>query len=428
MRFLIAFLILSAVILFHELGHFLAARANGIKVLEFAFGMGPKLFSFQRGDTVYAWKLLPFGGSCMMLGEDEAEDAPGSFNNASVRQRFAVIAAGPLFNFLLALLVSFLVIGIGGHDPARVEEVPKDGPAYAAGLREGDIITRYEGNGIANGRELYADLTLDEVPVDLVHLTFLRDGKKESITYAPETVTRYLLGFYYDPDGKEIAVTQLTKGGAMAAAGLSVGDIITSLNGTPITDVPSMDAYFDANPLDGSPVLVGYTRNGRAKEAEIVPLVETHASLGFGFNTFSEKVGFGKSVKAAFGEVSYFLHVTLKSLRSLLTGRVSLNEISGPVGVVSAIGSVYEEATVGGFRTVLLTMLNMLILLTANLGVMNLLPFPALDGGRLVFLVIEGIRGKPVNREIEGRVHLVGIMILLGFMFFITAHDILKLF
>ena len=107
---------------------------------------------------------------------------------------------------------------------------------------------------------------------------------------------------------------------------------------------------------------------------------------------------------------------------------MSLNEISGPVGVVSAIGSVYEEAAVGGFKTVLLTMLNMLILLTANLGVMNLLPFPALDGGRLVFLVIEGIRGKPVNREIEGRVHLVGIVILLGFMFFITAHDILKLF
>ena len=428
MRFVIAFLILGAVILFHEWGHFLLARASGIVVLEFAFGMGPKLFSFKRGDTTYAWKLLPFGGSCMMLGEDEDQELPGSFNGAAVWKRILTVAAGPLFNFLLAFLVSIIVIGAGGYDPARVEEVPADSPAYAAGLREGDLIVRYEGNGIANAREMYADIMIDDVPTDEITLTYQRDGKREEITYVPVTETRYLLGFFYDPEAKALEITGLTPKGALEAAGLTAGDTITALDGTAIADAEALDAYLDLHPLDGTAIEVTYLHNGRERTASVSPKVETRAGLGFAYNLAREKQSFFGTLRAAGGEIRYWIHVTVKSLLSLLTGRFSINEMSGPVGLVSTIGNVYQEAAADGTATLVLTMLNMLILLSANLGVMNLLPIPALDGGRLVFLIIEAIRGKPVNREMEGRIHFIGIVLLLGFMAYITVHDILKLF
>ena len=123
MRFVIALLVLSCVIIFHELGHFLAAKASHVKVNEFAFGMGPKILSFKKGDTVYAWRLFPIGGMCAMQGEDDEDDSEGSFQKAKVWQKILIVAAGPLFNFLLALIIAFIVIIAIGADPARVTEV-----------------------------------------------------------------------------------------------------------------------------------------------------------------------------------------------------------------------------------------------------------------------------------------------------------------
>ena len=202
MQIVIAILILSAVIIFHELGHFLLAKANHIVVTEFAVGLGPKLISFTRGDTTYALKLLPFGGSCSMLGEDEdEEEKEGSFNKASVWRRISVIAAGPVFNFILAFLVAVIVISVVGADPARVVSVEAGSPAAEAGLQEGDVITRYEGNGIANGRELYTDIDMDGVPLDTVTLTYERNGKSHTVSYTPDTTTQWMLGYYYQADG-----------------------------------------------------------------------------------------------------------------------------------------------------------------------------------------------------------------------------------
>ena len=131
-----------------------------------------------------------------MLGEDEDESQEGSFNNASVWRRMSVIAAGPVFNFILAFLVAVVVISVVGADPARVTEVTEQSPAAEAGLQPGDIITRYEGNGIANGRELYTDIDMDGVPLDTVTLTYKRDGKSYTVSYVPEATTRWMLGYY----------------------------------------------------------------------------------------------------------------------------------------------------------------------------------------------------------------------------------------
>ena len=432
MRIIIAFFVLGIVILFHELGHFLLAKANGVKVLEFAIGMGPKLFSFHRGGTDYAIRVLPFGGSCSMLGEDTETEAhtEGSFNDAAIWRRALIVAAGPCFNFIMALVCSMILVGALGADEARVVEVPVESPAAEAGLEVGDLILKYDGNGIANASEMYIDLMLSDIPTDRVELVVKKDGKKETIQFTPQTEKRYVLGFYYQdiPDGDGVQITRLAKNSPMKEAGMGTGDILTSLNGEPIHSVDEMQTYLDAHPMDGTPMDLTYLRGEDVQEIKgLVPYEETTASLGFAFNLAREKQGFFGWLKYSFAEVRYWIHVVLKSLASLFNGTFSINDMSGPVGIIGTIGDAYEEARPMGIWITILTLLNLITLLSANLGVMNLIPFPALDGGRLLLFAIEAIRRKPTDRKLEGRINYVGLMVLLAFMVYISIHDILKL-
>lgn len=429
MKFVLGFLVLSVVIFFHELGHFLLAKASHIVVNEFAFGMGPKILSFTKGETTYAWRILPFGGSCTMMGEDEEEEAlDGCFNKAPVWNRIAVVAAGPIFNFIMAFIVSVIVIASVGSDPATVVEVGEGTPIEAAGLKPGDLILSYQGNDIANGRELYTDIELDSVPLKDINLVVKRDGEKIKIHYDPEVTTRYMMGYYYNQeDTSKAEVLDVIEGYPMEAAGFQAGDIITSINGVEITTQESLQDYWNEHPLDGSPVVLTCDRQGETVTSEVTPIKDTSASLGFSFNLMREKLPFFSTLKASFGEVKYWLHVTVKSLVTLFRGQYSVKDMSGPVGVVSAMGDTYDEVKSEGTLVVVMTFLNFVILLSANLGVMNLLPIPALDGGRLVFLVIEAILGRPLNRRFENLVHIIGFALLMLLMVFIMYNDIAKL-
>ncbi len=430
MKFVLGIVVLSAVIFFHELGHFLLAKASGIVVNEFAFGMGPKIVSFTRGETTYAWRLLPFGGSCTMMGEDEEEEAaPGCFNQASVWKRIAVVAAGPAFNFILAFIISLIVIGVMGTDPATVVEVAEGSPAQEAGLQEGDLIISYEGNDIANGRELYTDIQLDDVPLEDVELVVKRDGEKIAISYDPTVTTRYMLGYYYNNEDETAPaeVTDVMEGYPMEEAGFQAGDIITSIDGYEITSQADLQEYWEEHPLDGSTVVLTADRDGETITAEVTPIESTSASLGFSFNLAREKQSALGVLKASFGEIKYWIHVTIKSLGTLFTGQYTVEDMSGPVGVVSAMGDTYDEVKSEGALIIVMTFLNFAILLSANLGIMNLLPIPALDGGRLVFLIIEAILGRPINRKFEGYVHFAGFAFLMVLMVFIMYNDITKI-
>ncbi|MCQ2499940.1 MAG: RIP metalloprotease RseP [Lachnospiraceae bacterium] len=430
MKFVLGIVVLSAVIFFHELGHFLLAKASHIVVNEFAFGMGPKILSFTKGETTYAWRILPFGGSCTMMGEDEEEEAiDGCFNKAPVWNRIAVVAAGPVFNFLMAFVVSVIVIGFMGVDPARVVEVDENSPVAEAGLQEGDLITSYEGNGIANARELYTDIELDGVPLKDIHMTVKRDGKKISIDYDPVVTTRYMMGYYHSQEeGAKPEILELMKGYPMETAGFQAGDVITSINGVKVSSQEELQGYLDDHPLDGSPVKMTVDRAGQEIAGEFTPISDTSAALGFSFNLMREKKSVFGTLRAAFGEMKYWIHVTVKSLATLITGQYSVKDMSGPVGVVTAMGDTYDEVKSEGALIIIMTFLNFAILLSANLGIMNLLPIPALDGGRLVFLIIEAILGRPLNRKLENYVHIVGLMLLMLLMVFIMYNDIAKLF
>ena len=341
MSYILALIIFSAIVIFHELGHFLLAKWNGIEVIEFSLGMGPRLLSHVWGDTRYSLKLLPIGGSCQMVGEEEASDSEGAFGNKSVWARIAVVAAGPVFNFILAWVLALIIVGSVGYDNTMVDIIP-DSAAAEAGMEDGDQIISINGSRTWLYREvsLYSSLHQGQTAT----VVFERNGEKQTVVLTPKQsdTGAYLYGFS--------RTVQREKGGALETVGYSCA------------------------------------------------------------------------------EIRYWLKATVESLKMLIGGQVGLEEMSGPVGIVSTIGDTYKESRVDGWYYVTMNMIMIAILLSVNLGVMNLLPIPALDGGRLVFLILEAIRGKDIPQEKESMVHFTGFVLLMGLMAVILFSDLHKLF
>lgn len=349
MSFVAAVLIFGIIIMIHEFGHFLFAKLNGIGVIEFSLGMGPRLYSFEKGGTRYSIKILPFGGSCMMLGEDEENSDQSAFNNKSVWARISVVAAGPIFNFLLAFLLSMVIVGLTGYQPATVMEVMDGYPAKEAGLLPGDMITEI------NGRNIHS---------------------KDDITlYIQTHAGKTMRVEYKRADGN---------GGVERRSAVIVPQ------------------YSEE---DGG-YLMGVRFDGVAKPVS----------------------GLGQLLVHSAYEVKYWIQYVFDAFYMMFHGEVSLNDLSGPVGIVTTIDDTVDQVIPYGRTVVILTLINFCILLSANLGVMNLLPIPALDGGRLVFLFIEAVRGKPIDKEKEGMVHMAGMMLLMALMVLVLFNDVRKLF
>lgn len=342
MGVVLAIIIFSFIVFFHELGHFLLAKKNGIDVFEFAIGMGPVLYSREHKGTRYAVRLFPIGGFCAMGEDDEAADSPDNFNNKSVWARISVIAAGPVFNFILAFVFAVILTAMIGYDRPVVSDAEKGYPAAEAGMQAGDTVLKMGGKRIFLFREIsvYNQFHQGED----VEVTFRRDGEVKTVTLNPKKDEE--LGYY------RLGITS--------------------------------SGYEKANAL---------------------------TSLQYGVYL-----------------VRYWISTTLESLKMLVTGQVGLNQISGPVGIVDVVDDAYKQTRSYGLFIVLAQLLDIAILLSANLGVMNLLPLPALDGGRLVFLFIEAVRRKRVPPEKEGYVHLVGIVCLMALMVFVMFNDIRRVF
>ncbi len=342
LKIILAIVLFSVIVIFHELGHFLLAKKNGVCVEEFAIGIGPTIFGKQIGETKYSVKCLPFGGCCVMLGEDEDCQDPRAFGSKSPLARFSVIFAGPFFNFIFAFVLALFVLGFSGADIATAGEVAVDSGAYEAGIRAGDRIVKLDGSRIYNFREI---------------------------------------------------------------------------------------SLFNYVHNDKADVKVTYERAGERKTVTVKRKKTETGSYAFGITRIAApKQGILGTLKYSILEVRYQIKSTFISLKYLITGRFKLNDLSGPVGIVNMIGNTYEQSIVYGIKTVVLSLLNFAIMLSANLGVMNLLPLPALDGGRLVFIILEMIRRKKVSPEKEGMVHLAGLVLLMALMIVVMANDIKNIF
>lgn len=446
MRWIIAILIFGLLVFFHELGHFILARINDVEVEEFSIGFGPRLVSFKPGKTRYSLKCLPFGGSCLMKGmfdddpgEDDDEggekkeispaDKKGSFMQATCAQRAAILAAGPVFNFILAFVAAIMIMSGVGYDPSYVTKVDEGSAAEEAGLQSGDLITSFNGRQIVIGRDVSAQMLYHEPQVGQpISLTVERNGEKLDLQFTPETKTAYRLGISYSLSDETAEITAITKGSAFDEAGVEAGDRIVAVNGTEITDSRSLNEYFQKNPLDGSPVEVTYHHGGRDITIEVTPLMTEYMEIGFDYNLARVRTTALGVIKYSAYEVYYWIYSTLDSLKLLFTGGLGVNDLSGPVAIVNVIGDTYEESKSEGSFMTLMNLLNLMILLSANLGVMNLLPIPAVDGGRLLFVIIEAVRGKPMRRGVETAVQLVAVVFLLLLMLYVMYHDFMKMF
>ena len=291
-----------------------------------------------------------------------------------------------------------------------------------------DIIKEYQGYHIDLARDLYLYMYLNNPQEDeAIHMTVERNGKDVELAFKPDVQVRYLLGFNRkSTDSLEVA--SLIPGMGLSETGVEPGDVITSINGTRLESSDDYTAYLAEHPLTSEPVTITYERDGLEYNAEVTPSESRTAVLDFSYNLAYTKTHGFEVLKYGTLEVKYMIRSTLLSLKELLTGGLGVKDLSGPVGVVDAIGSTYEASKSEGMLTIWVNMLYMAALLSANLGVMNLLPLPALDGGRLVFLIIEAIRRKPVNRQIEGMVHFAGLMVLMLLMVVVMYNDILKIF
>lgn len=431
MKIIIAILVFGLIVLIHELGHFVFARLNGIAVQDFSIGMGPRLCGFHAFGTQFSVRLFPIGGACMMLGENEDQNTTDerSFYAKGVWQRISVLFAGPGFNFILAFLFSVIIIASVGFDPAKVVEVTENGPAAKAGLQAGDVITKINHSGISLGKEVEGYFNSHEITEEPIRITVKRDGEKVKLTLVPELYDRYLLGFsYYADESKPAEVSALSEGYPMAAAGLKVEDVITKVNDTTIQTGKDLMDYFDGTPLTGEAMEVTYRRDGKETTVSVTPKVFTGYTVGFSYNLAREDANAWETLKYSVAEVKYWIVETGRGLARLFTGKIKSDEIGSAVAIVDIIGDTYEANIEYGIKDTVLSILYITVFLSANIGVMNLLPIPALDGGKLLFCAIEVVRGKPVDREKEGMVHFIGLVILLILMVFLIFNDVRNIF
>ena len=339
-------IILGLIVLVHEFGHYIFSKIFGVYVYEFSIGMGPKLLHYKKkdGETEYCLRLIPIGGFVSLAGEDADDNTKipddRKLYNKPVWQRFLIMVAGVMNNFIFAFILLFIMALVYGFVSTKplVTTVSTDYPAYVAGIREGDTILKIDGHKVSsfNEMQLYIQTSKGE---ELTVLVKDKLGNKKEYTVKPNTVT--------DEEGNTSYVIGVT--------------------------------------LDST----------------------VHH-------------GFVNSLKYA-GETTVSLYkLMLVTVKEIFVGGVSVNDLSGPVGIYKVVD---EQAKVGLQSIIYLT-----AYLSMNVGVINLLPFPAFDGGRVVFLIIEKIMRKPVPRKVEGIVNTVGFGLLMLLMLYVTFNDILRLF
>lgn len=325
----IGIIIFLFLITIHEGGHFLGAKLSGIKVNEFAVGMGPTIFNKQGEETLYSLRAFPIGGYVMMEGEEKDSNDERSYNNSAAWKRFLTIFAGPFVNLLFAFLI-FLLVGVfGGNPSTTIGNIQKDSPAYNAGIKEDDKIIEINNKKV----RLFIDVNEQiQKSKDDLKIKVLRDNKEFDISITPK-----------EDNGRKIIGIQ-------------------------------------------------------PKESK----------------------GFLDNISFAFYMTIYMIKAIWNALIGLFSGALGMESLSGPVGVVQAVGTVMDV----GFRALMM----FVAMISVNLGFFNLLPIPALDGSKLLFILIEMIIGRPINRKFEERITIIGFMLLLALIVLITIKDVVSLF
>lgn len=406
-----AILVFSVIVLVHEYGHYKVARNVGIRVEEFAIGMGPVIYKKEKNEIIYSIRAIPIGGFCKMEGEEEDIKSKTSFSNKTVWQRFKVVAAGPIMNFVLALVLFIIIalsFGVAGN---RVDFIDEGSNEYAAGIRTGDKIISINDKKAYIWEDIYYQIT--NTKKDSYTVKFERDGKVQELNI--NNNYRKLVGVTSNlVNGKSTTNVSPTDMNSPAyKAGMKDGDKVIKINDKPVSTWEEITS--EINKGEDSAVKITVDRNGETHEFEITP----QKQISVRYNTKIEK-SFITAIASSAYKTVYYIKLMFDVIIQLVTGQLGSEAVGGPVMVISMVG----EAAKNG----LLSVLNLAAFISINLGFMNLLPIPALDGSKLVFLMIEGIRGKAIPVEKESMVHFIGFILLISLMIFITYKDILRVF
>ena len=401
--------LLGFLIFIHEGGHFLVAKLCKVKVNEFALGFGPTIWKKQGKETKYALRLIPLGGFVSMEGETESSEVEGSFSKASIPKRIAIVAAGAIVNIIFAVVVYFVLIASSGTYISNEIDTTING--YAAqvnGLKSGDKITKINGKNVKRAQTVTEVLKQNDG--ENVTVTFERNGEVSEMNIKPTENDVKSTGIYLKDSNKIIAVD---KNSSASKQGIQANDEIIEINGEDTKEDPY--TIMELINKSENTISLKIQRGKDILNIELTPDITAKYYLGITFknakDTIANRVYYGLT------ETGDFLISILDNLKQLFTGKVGIEQMTGPVGISEAVA---ETKGIKEF-------VYLLALISLSLGVTNLLPIPALDGGKILILIIEAFRRKPLKEGTELKIQMIGFLIIITLSLYVTYNDILRL-
>ncbi len=427
MTTILAFAFVLGVLVFvHEFGHFIMARWHGVRVLTFSLGFGPKIFSVRRGDTEYCISAFPLGGYVKMAGEnpDDYHRASDEFLSKTKWQRFQILIMGPLMNLALAVILLAIVLMQGaqvpafGDQPVVVGRVEPNSPAERAEVRPGDLILKVDDEEVPNWDRF--SLNIGMSPDREVTLTVLRDGREERIPVRPVAEGRFDVGNIGVLPDVYPSVSSVTSGGPADKAGVKTGDVILAIDNQRV--VFSRDVVDLVSPKPSVPVAMHLRRAGQDLTIVVTPNKEGNAGrIGIGIENESRtfRPGVLEAVGLSVQRNVEFSGLILKTLWGLVVGETSPKQLMGPVGMAQLSG---ESAQAGW-----IALFSLMATISLNLGLLNLMPVPILDGGHILIMALETIARRDFSIQAKEKMFLVGFVLLMGLMVTVIYNDLTRI-
>jgi regulator of sigma E protease len=425
---LLAFLFVLGVLIFvHELGHFLAARRVGVRVLTFSLGFGPKILKFTRGDTEYCISAIPLGGYVKMAGEnpdDPRSGQPDEFLSKTKWQRFQILIMGPLMNIVLAVVVTAVVLAQGAAVLAYRDEVPVVGsvvagsPAEGVGLQRGDRILTVSEKKVDTWEDLL--IAIATKPDRDVPLTIERDGQTRAVTVRPTAQGKYEIGnIGVLPDTNPI-IDRVIEGDVGARAGLKAGDVVLAVNGERMVTEAQFRRAIEKN--GGKEIQLLVRRDGEELTIPVTP--EQRGAIGMlgVYPTDRTKAitpNAWEAVKLSVQQNIKSSGLIFTTLAGLVTGDTSVRQLQGPVGIAQLSG----ESAAQGWTS----LLELMAMLSINLGILNLMPIPVLDGGHILILLMEGVARRDFSMAVKEKMLLAGFVVLMMLMVTVIYNDLTRI-